>query len=180
LDVSAHPSPLTDAEPLGPIHAAAPITDPTNRQAIAKQQRDLPMPKVTLNSPYSCTSANGFMLASGLIERQAMQKCEGVRYPDKKPHTPGDIGGGETHFQMGQWGIHDHDFGVDTPTNPLARSAKGYIARQRVAISGLCSDAGTPLNGKHGTLVKWDDYKKRWAVNVDGKVSLFLFLEWAI
>ena len=135
------------------------------------------MPKVTLNSPYSCTSANGFMLLMGCVERQAMQKCQGVRYPHQRPHTPGDIGEAsleEPHFQVGRTSLGGaQDFGVDTPTNPLARSAKGYIARQRVAISGLCSDAGTPLNGKHGTLVKWDDYKKRWAVNVDGKVSLF-------
>lgn len=162
------PISATDAEPLGPISAADPDTDPrepSNRRLTTTS----PMPKTTLNSPACCTNANGFILGQEYLERQSMQRCEGVRYPHQGPHTPGDIGGGRTHFQLGIWSGDAQDFGVDTPTNPKARSAKGYVARQRVAISGLCSDAGTPLNGKQGTLVGWDDYKKRWAVSVDGK-----------
>ena len=90
------------------------------------------------------------------MEGMRIKNSEGVRYPDTKPHVPREAD--LSRPRMNLW--HGDDEGVDIPTNPKSKSAKGYIARQRVSISSLISDVS--LNGRQGTLVEWSDKMQRW------------------
>ena len=105
----------------------------------------------------------------GFTESMNMEKSEGVRYSDEKPHMPESIDFSYTHTTKVSVG---DDHGVNTPTNPKTPAAKGYIARQRVSISGLTSDASLPLNGKQVTLEEWIQSVQRWVVNVDERKDL--------
>ena len=105
----------------------------------------------------------------GLTESMNMEKSEGVRYSDEKPHMPESIDFSYTHTTKVSVG---DDHGVNTPTNPKTPAAKGYIARQRVSISGLTSDASLPLNGKQVTLEEWIQSGQRWVVNVAERKDL--------
>mgnify|MGYP006132676049 FL=1 len=111
-----------------------------------------------MNSSAMSTGAHKHMLET--LEKIRVEKSEGMRYADAKAHTPGEINANSSRkftITPGQ------DGGVDTQTNPQSPDAKGFIARQRVSISGLRSE--TSLNGKKGTLVRWLNSKKCWAVD---------------
>ena len=103
------------------------------------------------------------------MEGMRIKNSEGVRYPDTKPHVPREADLSRPRLNL--W--HGDDEGVDIPTNPKSKSAKGYIARQRVSISSLISDVS--LNGRQGTLVEWSDKMQRWLVNVDEKEDFVRF-----
>lgn len=115
------------------------------------------------------TYARGHMRLWSAMEGMRIKNSEGVRYPDTKPHVPREAD--LSRPRMNLW--HGDDEGVDIPTNPKSKSAKGYIARQRVSISSLISDVS--LNGRQGTLVEWSDKMQRWLVNVDEKEDFVRF-----
>ena len=119
---------------------------------------------VGLDDDFVSTYARGHMILRSVMEGMSLKECEGVRYPDTKPHVPQEVDMSRPRMTMM---MHGDDEGVDIPTNPKSKSAKGYIARQRVSISGLISDVS--LNGRQGTLVEWSDKTQRWLVNVDEK-----------
>lgn len=110
------------------------------------------------------TYARGHMCLWDIMEGMSLKESEGRRYPDIKPHVPQEV---DMSRPRKNFWMHGVDEGVDIPTNPKSKSAKGYIARQRVSISGLISDVS--LNGRQGTLVEWSDKMQRWLVNVDEK-----------
>ena len=103
------------------------------------------------------TDARMHMCLMSAMEGMSLKKSEGVRYPDMKPHVPQEVDESRPRKNLV---LGDVDEGVDIPTNPKSKSAKGYIARQRVSISGLISDVS--LNGRQGTLVEWSDKMQRW------------------
>jgi hypothetical protein len=117
-----------------------------------------------VDDDFVSTYARGHMCLRSVMEGMSLKESEGVRYADTKPHVPqeADLSRPRKTLLM-----HGGDEGVDIPTNPKSKSAKGYIARQRVSISGLISDVS--LNGRQGTLVEWSDKTQRWLVNVDEK-----------
>jgi hypothetical protein len=121
------------------------------------------------------TTARMHMCLMSAREGMRLKESEGVRYHDMKPHVPqheeandDDVYENFLHLSRPRKDLMlGDDEGVDIPTNPKSKSAKGYIARQRVSISGLISDVS--LNGRQGTLVEWSDKTQRWLVNVDEK-----------
>ena len=121
------------------------------------------------------TTARMHMCLMSAREGMRLKESEGVRYHDMKPHVPqheeandDDVYENFLHLSRPRKTLMlGDDEGVDIPTNPKSKSAKGYIARQRVSISGLISDVS--LNGRQGTLVEWSDKTQRWLVNVDEK-----------
>jgi hypothetical protein len=109
------------------------------------------------------TNARLHMCLMSAMEGMRLKESEGGRYPDMSPHVPQEVDWSRPRKDL----MLGDDEGVDIPTNPKSKSAKGYIARQRVSISGLISDVS--LNGRQGTLVEWSDKTQRWLVNVDEK-----------
>ena len=94
------------------------------------------------------TNARLHMCLMSAMEGMSLKKSEGVRYPDMSPHVPQEVDWSRPRKTL----VLRDDEGVDIPKNPKSKSAKGYIARQRVSISGLISDVS--LNGRQGTLVE--------------------------
>ena len=114
----------------------------SSRMAPASTDTTNPMINVNL----SALSTKMHMRLADKMKTMSVETAEGVRYADAKPHTPGELNDQSPLNQIFMQRTHGQDDGVDTPTNPKSQHAKGYIARQRVSISGLRS--ALSLNGK--------------------------------